>query len=76
VSVTADVMAVVLFLFFAVGVAVGVVVVIALSARRADQVDRWSRRQGPPAARSGYSGDDEPDEPDDQPPWWPTRGDD
>jgi hypothetical protein len=75
-SVTADVMAVVLFLFFAVGVAVGVVVVIALSARRADQVDRWSRRQGTPAARSGYSDDDEPDEPDDQPPWWPTRGDD
>jgi hypothetical protein len=74
-SVTADVMAVVLFLFFAVGVAVGVVVVIALSARRADQADRWSRHQGTPAARSGYS-DDEPDGPDGQPPWWQTRGDD
>jgi MFS superfamily sulfate permease-like transporter len=71
-SVTADVMAVVLFLFFAVGVAVGVVVVIALSARRADQADRWSR-QGTPTARSGYSDDDEQD---DEPPWWQTRGDD
>jgi hypothetical protein len=71
-SVTADVMAVVLFLFFAVGVAVGVVVVIALSARRADQADRWSPRRGTPAARSGYSDD----EPDDEPPWWQTRGDD
>jgi hypothetical protein len=71
-SVTADVMAVVLFLFFAVGVAVGVVVVIALSARRADKAGRWSR-PGTPAARSGYSDDDEPD---DQPPWWQTRGDD
>ena len=72
-SVTADVMAIVLFVFFAVGVAVGVVVVIALSARRADQADRWSRRQGTPPARSGYSDDDEPD---DEPPWWQTRGDD
>ena len=75
-SVTADVMAVVLFLFFTVGVAVGVVVVIALSARRADQAERWSRRRGTPPARSGYSNDDEPDGPDDQPPWWQTRGDD
>jgi hypothetical protein len=73
VSVTADVMAIVLFVFFAVGVAVGVVVVIALSARRADQADRWSRRQGTPPARPGYSDDDEPD---DEPPWWQTRGDD
>jgi Flp pilus assembly protein protease CpaA len=72
-SVTADVMAIVLFIFFAVGVAVGVVVVIALSARRADQADRWSRRQDTPAARSGYADDDE--EPEDKPPWWQTRGD-
>jgi hypothetical protein len=71
-SVTADVMAIVLFVFFAVGVAVGVVVVIALSARRADQAYRWSRRQGTPPARSGYSDDDEPD---DDSPWWQTRGD-
>ena len=71
-SVTSDGMAVVLFLFFTVGVAVGVVVVIALSARRADQVDRWSRRQGTPAAPSGYSDDDEPD---DDSPWWQTRAD-
>jgi cytochrome c biogenesis protein CcdA len=69
VSVTADVMAVVLFLFFAVGVAVGVVVVIALSARRADKADRWSRRQDTPAVGSGG------DESDDKPPWWQTRGD-
>ena len=71
-SVTADVMAIVLFVFFAVGVAVGVVVVIALSARRADQAYRWSRRQGTPPARSGYSDDDEPD---DDSPWWQTRAD-
>ena len=71
-SATADVMAIVLFAFFAVGVAVGVVVVIALSARRADQADRWSRRQGTPPARSGYSDDDEPD---DDSPWWQERGD-
>ena len=71
-SVTADVMAIVLFVFFAVGVAVGVVVVIALSARRADQAYRWSRRQGTPPARSGYSDDDEPD---DDSPWWQERGD-
>ena len=75
-SVTADVMAIVLFVFFAVGVAVGVVVVIALSARRADQADRWSRRQGTPPARSGYSGYSDDDEPGDEPPWWQTRGDD
>jgi hypothetical protein len=65
-------MAIVLFAFFAVGVAVGVVVVIALSARRADQADRWSRRERPPAARSSYSDDDEPG---DDSPWWRERGD-
>ena len=69
---TADVMAIVLFVFFAVGVAVGVVVVIALSARRADQADRWSRRQGTPAVGSGYSDGDESDH---DSPWWQTRGD-
>ena len=71
-SATADVMAVVLFVFFAVGVAVGVVVVIALSARRVDRADRWNRRPGTPVARSGYSDDDEPG---DDSPWWQTRGD-
>ena len=70
-SVTADVMAIVLFVFFAVGVAVGVLVVIALSARRADKAVRWRRRRGTPAVGSGYSDD----EPDDRPPWWQTRGD-
>jgi hypothetical protein len=69
---SADVIAIVLFVFFAVGVGVGVVVVIALSARREDRADRWYRRPGTPAARSGYADDDEPD---DDSPWWQERGD-
>ncbi|HEX2821516.1 MAG TPA: hypothetical protein VHO07_15295 [Streptosporangiaceae bacterium] len=69
-SATADVMAV-LLAFFGVGVAVGIVVVVALSAHRGDKADRWSRRGRTPDGGSGYYGDDEPDEP----PWWQTRGD-
>jgi hypothetical protein len=71
-SAAADVLAIVLFIFFAVGVAVGVVIVIALSARRADKAGRRDRRPGPPAADAGYFEDDEPDP---EPPWWQTRGD-
>ncbi len=50
-SSTADVLAIVLFVFFAVGVAVGIVTVIALSARRADKADRQSGRR-PSLART------------------------
>ena len=72
-SPTADVMAIVLFVFFAVGVAVGIVTVIALSARRADKTDRWRRPSAAPAADAGYFDDDEPGE---EPPWWQSRDDD
>src|ERR1019366_2025433 len=53
-SSTAGVLAVVLFVFFVVGVAVGIVVVIALSARRADNAERWNRRGKTPSGGSGY----------------------
>jgi len=65
-------MAIVLFVFFAVGVAVGIVTVIALSARRADKADRRPRQRPAPAADPGYF-DDEPAE---EPPWWQSRDDD
>jgi hypothetical protein len=74
-SAAADVMAAVLFVFFGVGVAVGIVVVIALSAHRADKADRWSSRGRTPDGGSGYYGDDEPDDGPEEPPWWQTRGD-
>ena len=73
-SATADVMAIVLFVFFAVGVAVGIVIVIALSARRADKAGRWSRPPATTGDRSGYFGHDEQDD-DDESPWWQARGD-
>jgi hypothetical protein len=72
-SATADVLAIVMFVFFAVGVAVGIVIVIAFSAQRADKADRQHRRPAPPAADPGYYPDDDPD---DEPPWWQSRGDD
>ncbi|GEM_PF-4113622 len=40
----ADVMAIIMFAFFLAGVATGFVLVVALSARRADRADRQSRR--------------------------------
>ena len=73
-SATADVMAV-LLVFFGVGVAVGIVVVIALSAHRADNAYRWDRRGRTPDGGSGYYGDDGPDDEPDESPWWQTRGD-
>ncbi len=66
----ADVTAPVFGVFFAVGVAVGTVTVIALSARRADKADRWRRHAAAPAAEAAYFDDDEPGE---QPPWWQRR---
>jgi hypothetical protein len=69
----ADVMAIVLFLFFLVGVAVGFLVVVAVSARRA-------HKAGPPVAplpstwpyRPGH----DPDERESNEPGWHIRGDD
>lgn len=72
----AGVVAIVLVVFFAVGIAVGIVIVIAWPARRVDKADRRNRRPGTPAADSGYFDDDEPDhEPDPESPWWQTRRD-
>ena len=74
---SADVMAIVLFLFFLVGVAVGVLAVIALSARRAHQTVPQDRPVAPPRARWPYlpepgPGESEPGEP----PWWQARSND
>ena len=69
----AAVFAIVMFLFFLVGVAVGVVLVASLSARRAEKV-KVPRRIDPPLKawpldpETGPD-DDEPDEP----PWWRSR---
>jgi MFS superfamily sulfate permease-like transporter len=70
----AAVMAVVLFLFFLVGVAVGVLVVIAVSARRAHKAaPAVAPRPQTWPYRSGSAPDEgEPDEP----PWWQTRSGD
>ena len=70
----ADVMAIVLFLFFLVGVAVGVLVVVAVSARRA-------HKAGPPVALPPsswpYRPRHDPDEREaNEPPWWHVRDDD
>jgi hypothetical protein len=76
---TAEVLAVVLLVFFLIGAGVGVVVVIAMSARRVDTADRWHRGAGVPEAAYPSEGEDEDEtEPDDnepnEPGWWPSRG--
>ena len=73
----AAIIAVVLFLFFLTGVATGIVVVIAMSARRAHKADRpdlltRSPRAGWPYLNEPDPNDDEPDES----PGWQERGDD
>jgi hypothetical protein len=72
----AAVMASVLFVFFGVGVTVGVLLVMALSARRAHKA---ARRPGPALPRPGrrpYGPEtDLDDDGPDQPPWWQARGD-
>ena len=77
----AAVMAIVFFLFFLVGVAAGVLVVIAVAARRAHQTvpqarpvapppRTWPHRPGPGPYERG------PDEGStDEPAWWRARGD-
>jgi hypothetical protein len=69
----AAVMAIVLLLFFLVGVAVGVLVVIALSARRTHKAharpvapppETWPFRSGPGPGEGGPDGS----------PWWHARG--
>ena len=72
----AAVMAIVLFVFFLVGVGVGVVAVVALSARRADREDRRNRSLGMPPGEWPYLNELDPDDDEpDEPPWWQTRGD-
>ena len=74
-SAAADVMAGVMFAFFLVGVAVGVVVVIALSARRADKAARQSPPAEPPRRTWPYRPETDDHGPD-EPPWWQARGGD
>ena len=68
----AAVMAVVLLLFFLLGVAVGVLVVIALSARRAHHAVRQTR---PVTGAWHLPGPDTEQGGPDEPPWWQARGD-
>jgi MFS superfamily sulfate permease-like transporter len=73
----AAVMAVVLFLFFLVGVAVGVLVVIALSARRAHKAVPQVRPVTPSPGTWPYLSEPDPDEGGpDEPPWWRARSGD
>ena len=70
----AAVIAIVLFLFFLVGVVVGVLVVIALSARRAHKAAPQARPSAGtwPDLSEPDPGEGGPDEP----PWWRARGGD
>ena len=68
-------MVIVLFIFFAIGITVGFVVVIAVSARRADTAERQNRRTAPPRGRWPYLPETGPhDEDPDEPGWWHDRG--
>lgn len=69
----ADVMAIVLFLFFLAGVAVGVLVVVAVSARRAHKA---GPPLPPPPSTWPYLPGHDPDEREsNEPPGWHVRGD-
>lgn len=71
----AAVMAIVLFVFFLAGVAVGVILVAALSARRAHNSGRRPDPPAPSPRRWPYAPETGPD--DDgpgEPPWWHARG--
>ena len=70
----ADVMAMVLFLFFLVGVVVGVLVVVAVSARRAHKAG--SPVAPSPSAWPYLPGHDPDERESNEPPWWHVRGDD
>lgn len=71
----AAVMAIVLFLFFLVGVAVGVLVVMAVSARRAHKAVPQIRPVPPPSPGTWpYPPGHDPDQGvPDEPPWWQVR---
>lgn len=74
----AAVTAIVLFLFFLVGIAVGVLVVIAVSARRAHKAAPQIRPVAPPPPGTWpYPPGHGPDEGlPDEPPWWQARSGD
>jgi hypothetical protein len=66
----AGVMAIVLFLFFLVGVAVGVLLVVAVSARRAHKA---VRPVAPPTTWPHLPGPGPDDSAPDEPAWWHAR---
>jgi hypothetical protein len=66
--------AIVLFLFFLTGVATGIVVVIAFSARRAHQAKRPDPSPGTPRPGWPYLNEPGPDDDEpDEPPWRQAR---
>jgi MFS superfamily sulfate permease-like transporter len=68
-------MAIVLFISFAVGITVGFILVIAVSARRADRAERQNRSAPPPRGRWPYLPETGPhDEEPHEPGWWHDRG--
>jgi hypothetical protein len=76
-SAAADVMAAIMFAFFLVGVTVGIVVVIALAARRADKAARqrhWATASPRTWPHRNDAGAD--DEGPDEAGWRPSRGGD
>ena len=73
----AAVTTIVLFLFFLVGVTVGVLVVIAVSARRAHKAVPQVRPVArPPGTWPDPPGHDPVEGGPDEPPWWHVRGGD
>jgi MFS superfamily sulfate permease-like transporter len=71
----AAVMVIVLFIFFLVGFAIGIIVVMALSARRADKAARRIQPVTPPQRMWPYLPERDPDdEGPDEPPWWQRHG--
>ena len=69
------VMAIVLFIFFLVGFAIGIIVVMALSARKADKAARRVQPVTPPPAIWPYLPESDPDdEGPDEPPWRQRHG--
>jgi hypothetical protein len=72
----AAVMAIVLLLFFLVGVAVGVLLVVAVSARRAHRAVRAIQPVVPPTTWPHVPRPGPDESGPDEPPWWHARGGD
>jgi MFS superfamily sulfate permease-like transporter len=71
---SAAVLAIVFLLFLLVGVAVGVLIVIAMSARRAHKAVPQTRPVAPPPPTWPYRpGHDSDEGRPDEPPWWQVR---